>query len=49
MRLREKALVKLSKFTPKIGYPVKWKDYSSVAISRENLIENVKAVSRWGV
>jgi len=32
---KEKALTKLSKFTPKIGYPVKWKDYSSIKISRD--------------
>ena len=44
---KEKALTKLSKFTPKIGYPVRWKDYSSIKISRDQLIENVKAVSRW--
>jgi putative endopeptidase len=44
---KEKALIKLSKFTPKIGYPDKWKDYSSIAISRENLISNVKNVSSW--
>ncbi len=25
---REKALAKLDKFTPKIGYPKKWRDYS---------------------
>jgi putative endopeptidase len=44
---KEKALIKLKKFTPKIGYPVKWKDYSSIVISRDNLIQNVKNVSRW--
>jgi putative endopeptidase len=44
---KEKALIKLSKFTPKIGYPDKWKDYSSIAISREDLISNVKNVSSW--
>ncbi|WP_067781464.1 M13 family metallopeptidase [Actinomyces vulturis] len=27
---RERALDKLSKFTPKIGYPVSWRDYSSI-------------------
>jgi putative endopeptidase len=29
---KKKALVKLDKFTPKIGYPTKWKDYSSIVI-----------------
>ena len=27
---REKALAKLDKFTPKIGYPAKWRDYSAL-------------------
>jgi len=42
-----KALEKLSKFNPKIGYPVKWKDYSSIEISRDDLVSNVKRVSSW--
>jgi putative endopeptidase len=42
-----KALVKLDKFTPKIGYPVKWKDYSSVVIHRDDLVGNIRRVSAW--
>ncbi len=42
-----KALEKLSKFTPKIGYPDKWKDYSAIQISREDLVGNVRRVSSW--
>ena len=42
-----KALEKLSKFTPKIGYPDKWKDYSSIVIDRGDLISNVRNVSSW--
>ncbi len=42
-----KALEKLSKFTPKIGYPDKWKDYSAIKISREDLVGNVRRVSSW--
>jgi putative endopeptidase len=42
-----KALEKLSKFTPKIGYPDKWKDYSAIKISREDLVGNVRNVSSW--
>ena len=38
---REKALVKLEKFTPKIGYPARWRDYSSLAVDRGDLIGNV--------
>ncbi|MBV7431870.1 peptidase M13 [Dermabacteraceae bacterium TAE3-ERU5] len=36
---REKALEKLSKFTPKIGYPVKWRDYSGLEVVAGNLVE----------
>lgn len=41
---REKALVKLGKFTPKIGYPVKWRDYSGLTISADSLLDSVAAV-----
>lgn len=37
---RAKALAKLDKFTPKIGYPAKWRDYSALAIEREDLYGN---------
>ncbi len=46
---KQKALVKLDKFTPKIGYPVRWKDYSSIAIHRDDLVGNVRRVTSWGV
>ncbi|VEG51098.1 neprilysin [Mycolicibacterium aurum] len=39
---REKALVKLDKFTPKIGYPNKWRDYSSLVIARDDLYGNYR-------
>jgi predicted metalloendopeptidase len=38
---REKALAKLDKFTPKIGYPNKWRDYSTLEIARDDLYGNV--------
>jgi predicted metalloendopeptidase len=38
---RQKALVKLSKFRPKIGYPDKWRDYSPLAIGAGDLAGNV--------
>jgi putative endopeptidase len=44
---KAKALEKLSKFTPKIGYPDKWKDYSAIQISRDDLVGNVRRVSSW--
>lgn len=44
---RERALDKLGKFTPKIGYPVKWRDYSSLAIDADDLVANVRAVAEF--
>ena len=37
---RQQALVKLKAITNKIGYPDKWRDYSSVAIERDDAIGN---------
>ncbi|BAX90550.1 M13 family metallopeptidase [Mycobacterium shigaense] len=37
---RERALTKLSKFTAKVGYPVKWRDYSALVIDRGDLYGN---------
>jgi len=39
---KEKALEKVRQFTPHIGYPDNWRDYSELAISRDDLIGNVK-------
>ncbi len=39
---REKALAKLDKFTPKIGYPATWRDYSSLVIARDDLYGNYR-------
>ena len=38
---RVQALDKLHKFTPKIAYPEKWKDYSGLEIERDDLVGNV--------
>ncbi len=46
---RTRALEKLDKFTPKIGYPVKWRDYSALPISADDLIGNVRAVAAFQV
>src|SRR5690606_11203570 len=43
---KEKALEKLSKFTVKIGYPDKWKDYSKLSIGN-SLYENVRNINLW--
>jgi putative endopeptidase len=40
---RRRALEKLEKFTPKIGYPVRWRDYSSLRIDPADLMANVRA------
>ena len=37
-----KALDKLDAFDPKIGYPVKWKDYSALTIDPKDLVGNVR-------
>ena len=37
-----KALDKLSKFTPMIGYPDKWRDYSELQISADDLVGNIR-------
>ena len=37
-----KALDKLAKFTPKIGYPDKWKDYSALEIKADDLTGNIE-------
>ncbi|MDH5302858.1 MAG: M13 family metallopeptidase [Gammaproteobacteria bacterium] len=39
---KEKALVKLSKFTPKVGYPDVWRDYSSLQVTADNLVTNIR-------
>ncbi|GGF14183.1 M13 family metallopeptidase [Williamsia phyllosphaerae] len=38
---RERALTKLGKFTPKIGYPETWRDYDGLDIDRADLVGNV--------
>ena len=44
---KAKALVKLGKFTPKIGYPDKWRDYSKLKLVEDNLMENIKAIAKF--
>ena len=41
------ALDKLHKITPKVGYPDKWKDYSSLTIDRSSLAANVMRANLW--
>ncbi|MDY7542048.1 M13 family metallopeptidase [Cryobacterium sp. 5B3] len=44
---RARAQDKLEKFTPKIGYPAKWRDYSSLGIDAGSLIGNVRAANEF--
>ena len=47
---KAKAREKLAAFTVKIGYPDKWKDYSTLAINPENTYyENLRNASAWYV
>jgi predicted metalloendopeptidase len=44
---KSRAHEKLAMFTPKIGYPDKWKDYSSLVIRRDDLIGDVRRATEW--
>ena len=46
---KKQALVKLNAITNKIGYPDKWKDYSSVKIKRDDLIGNFRNLRSFEV
>ena len=45
---KAKALEKLAKFTPKIGYPDKWRDYSTLEIKADDLIGNLQRIAAFG-
>jgi endothelin-converting enzyme/putative endopeptidase len=46
---KQKALEKLSTFNPKLGYPDKWKDYSSVPVKRDAFWESTVAARAFNV
>lgn len=46
---KKKALAKLGAINVKIGYPDRWKDYSSIPISRDSFWNNEVAAARWNV
>ncbi len=46
---KKRALEKLATFNPKIGYPDKWKDYSSVAVTRTTLWDNIVSARQFAV
>jgi len=39
---KERALAKLELFTPKVGHPVKWRDYSALVVDPADLVGNVR-------
>jgi putative endopeptidase len=44
---KAKALQKWAAFTPKIGYPVKWRDYTGLATSRDSYYGNIAATREF--
>ena len=44
---KARALDKLAKFTPKIGFPARWRDYSRLEIAADDLIGNVARAVRF--
>ncbi len=44
---RQRALEKLDQFTPKIGYPDRWRDYSALEIARDDLLGNVRRAAAF--
>jgi predicted metalloendopeptidase len=39
---KKEAQAKLAKFTTKIGYPNKWRDYSALVVTKDDLVGNVQ-------
>ena len=50
---KKKAMEKWASFTPKIGYPDKWRDWTGLATTRDSYVGNVMAANefnyRWNV
>ena len=44
---KQKALEKLSKFTPKVGYPDEWRDYSSLQVAGDDLVGNIRSAREF--
>ncbi|MBL7890894.1 MAG: M13 family metallopeptidase [Bacteroidia bacterium] len=44
---KTKAIEKLKKFTRKLGYPDKWKDYSSLEINRNSFVQNFLNANKY--
>jgi predicted metalloendopeptidase len=39
---KKEALAKLAKFSPKIGHPIKWRDYSKLQVRADDIVGNVE-------
>jgi putative endopeptidase len=46
---KKRALDKLNAITPKIGYPDKWRDYSSLEITNDSYAENVMRATAFNI
>ncbi|HYO55295.1 M13 family metallopeptidase [Archangium sp.] len=46
---KAQAKAKLAKFNVKIGYPEKWRDYSALTVSGDDLVGNVKRATEFEV
>jgi putative endopeptidase len=44
---KTRAHEKLAAFTAKIGYPDKWKDYSTLSVKRDDLFGNARRAADW--
>ncbi len=44
---KKEAFAKLDGFTVKIGYPDKWKDYSTIEIKADDLLGNNRRIKEW--
>ena len=44
---KAKALAKLAQFTPKIGYPEKWRDYSALTADAADLVGNMRKATAF--
>lgn len=44
---KKEALAKLAKMNIKVGYPDKWRDYSTLVITKDSYFQNIMAASRF--
>ncbi|MGM3253208.1 peptidase M13, partial [Escherichia coli] len=44
---KAKAIAKWETFTPKIGYPDKWRDWSGLQTQRDSFLGNVRAANEF--